>query len=301
MMDGQNVSKTKVEDMESVLEGNKRAAFAGVGGFAAGVAAAVGVERAKASAAEVEPAPVLEDDVTNDTPEVADEPEIVDVENVNGTAQVEGDIPIAEVDNSLSFGSAFRAAREQVGPGGVFVWHGKVYNTFTAKEWASMSPAEHAEFGSHLHIVYDQPAQTTVHVQRPPVASVERHVPEVKSEEPHVEDPQTDTADDADVKILGVEHVRTDDGSELVLGAFGNEHEAVILADIDNDGLFDVAAYDENGNGRIEENELHDISRHQFQVSDMEQAYQRQEGVTDDPYATLEDASDVGDIPVYDV
>ena len=297
MMDGQTASKTKVEDMESVREGNKRAAFAGAGGFAAGVAAAVGAGRANALATE----PVVEVNEAPASAEIPEEPEIVDVENVNGTAQVDGGIPIAEVDDSLSFSRAFRAAREQVGPGGVFVWHGKVYNTFTAEEWASMSPAEHADFGNHLNIVYDEPARTTVHVQRTPAAPVEHPAPNVQTETPHAKGPQSDTANDADVRILGVEHVRADDGSEMVLGAFGNEHEAVILADIDNDGVFDVGAYDENGNGRIDPNELHDISEHQYQVSDMEQAYQMQEGVTDDSHSTLDDASDIADIPLHNV
>ena len=35
---------------------------------------------------------------------------------------------------SLSFRQAFDAARAELGPGGVFRWHGNIYNTYTADE-----------------------------------------------------------------------------------------------------------------------------------------------------------------------
>lgn len=59
---------------------------------------------------------------------------------------------VTEVDTDLSFGEAFAAARAEVGPGGVFVWHGGVYNTFTAEEWNSMTPAQKNDFASHVHV-----------------------------------------------------------------------------------------------------------------------------------------------------
>ncbi len=38
------------------------------------------------------------------------------------------------IDDSMSFSEAFAAAREELGPGGVFAWHGQYYNTFYAEE-----------------------------------------------------------------------------------------------------------------------------------------------------------------------
>lgn len=38
------------------------------------------------------------------------------------------------VTDDMSFGEAFASAREEMGPGGVFVWHGQYYNTFYAEE-----------------------------------------------------------------------------------------------------------------------------------------------------------------------
>ena len=33
-----------------------------------------------------------------------------------------------------SFSEAFNTARAELGPGGVFSWHGNLYNTYTAEE-----------------------------------------------------------------------------------------------------------------------------------------------------------------------
>lgn len=41
-----------------------------------------------------------------------------------------------------SFGEAFAAAREALGPGETFEWHGNLYSTFTAEEWNAAHPSE---------------------------------------------------------------------------------------------------------------------------------------------------------------
>ncbi len=69
--------------------------------------------------------------------------------DING--QVGSNHPqLAEVHNNLSFGDAFAAARAEVGPGGVFYWHGGLYNTYTKEEWNSLPIQEKANFASHV-------------------------------------------------------------------------------------------------------------------------------------------------------
>ena len=58
----------------------------------------------------------------------------------------ENGLRVAEVDQNLSFGEAFEAARAEVGPGGVFQWHGGLYNTYTGDEWENMTPDERNDF-----------------------------------------------------------------------------------------------------------------------------------------------------------
>lgn len=48
--------------------------------------------------------------------------------------------PDAQVDpDALTFGEAFRSARESLGPGGVFEWHGNFYNTYTEEEYSRLT------------------------------------------------------------------------------------------------------------------------------------------------------------------
>ncbi|MBR4388752.1 MAG: hypothetical protein IKT00_06200 [Prevotella sp.] len=54
--------------------------------------------------------------------------------------------PVAHVGQHLSFADAFAAARAQVGPGGVFHWHGHDYGTYYETEWDAMSDAQQAQY-----------------------------------------------------------------------------------------------------------------------------------------------------------
>lgn len=67
-------------------------------------------------------------------------------ENEVATTEGASDLRIATVDNSLPFDEAFVAAREQVGPGGVFYWRGVIFSTYTADEWETMTEDQHDSF-----------------------------------------------------------------------------------------------------------------------------------------------------------
>lgn len=76
------------------------------------------------------------------------------------------------VDDSMSFNEAFAAAREEVGAGGIFVWHGKPYGTYYKDEWEAMSPEEINQYWAdvhhtvhnndylHEHLAHDEPTTT---------------------------------------------------------------------------------------------------------------------------------------------
>ena len=67
--------------------------------------------------------------------------------------------PVAHVGQHLSFADAFAAARAQVGPGGVFHWHGHDYGTYYETEWDAMSDAQQAQ--------YEASAASPAHVTHP--------------------------------------------------------------------------------------------------------------------------------------
>ena len=48
-------------------------------------------------------------------------------------------VKVGEVSEDMSFTDAFNSARAQVGPGGVFHWHGGIYSTYTTDEWDQMT------------------------------------------------------------------------------------------------------------------------------------------------------------------
>ena len=57
----------------------------------------------------------------------------------------------ASVGESQSFREAFQAARAELGAGGVFRWHGNIYNTYTVEEWNAMSPEEKNLFAQRVN------------------------------------------------------------------------------------------------------------------------------------------------------
>lgn len=63
-------------------------------------------------------------------------------------------VPVASVQNdNLTFSQAFAEARHEVGPGGVFHWHGNVYSTYTSDEWGRLSPDQQSDFGDRVQDV----------------------------------------------------------------------------------------------------------------------------------------------------
>ena len=74
----------------------------------------------------------------------------------------ESSIPVAHVSEDLSFADAFTAARAAVGPGGVFEWHGGLYNTYSAAEWDAMTDEQKLDFAQQVH-----PITPVEHLQVP--------------------------------------------------------------------------------------------------------------------------------------
>jgi len=67
------------------------------------------------------------------------------------------ELEVAEnVDDSMSYEEAFNAAREEVGPGGMFVWNGNTYATYYVDEWNELSPEEQEEFKASASLTTDK-------------------------------------------------------------------------------------------------------------------------------------------------
>lgn len=144
-------------------------------------------------------------------------------------------LQVAATHDDLSFGEAFAAARAEVGPGGVFYWHGGIYNTYTAAEWDAMTAGQKHDFAQQV-----QPEIDANHVDTPtdvqPDVVVQTAADDVLVVNQHAAVNTVETNDE-DVHIVG----RGDIGG----------HAAVAL-DMDNDGNADVAIIDINDNNVVD-------------------------------------------------
>jgi hypothetical protein len=219
----------------------KRVAIGGVAGILFGTVSAVGATAAYHHFANNGE----EEQPIDDVPVMPEE---------DGHYTMENGLQVAEVDDSMSFGEAFAAARAEVGPGGVFVWHGGVYGTYLENEWNSMSAAERNEFAQLSQPAIEQEAP--IHHQPHDDVDVVYHDPEVR-----IHNTSNDISqNDDDVQIVGVEEVTLADGSTATMAQANVDGHDVYMVDVDQDGVFDVAAMDVNGNGQLDDNEIMDIS-----------------------------------------
>lgn len=220
------------------------------------------------------------------TEEVATESEEEAADSSDHPSYLDDDISFASgVSDDMSFGEAFAAARAEVGPGGVFEWHGYIYGTYTEDEWNSMTADEKAEYASHIHwdggspenaepLDMSDPTQDHVEYYAGREAGPHEHV---DYDEPEVIE-VVDDSEDSEVEILGVEHVYDDDGNEMVFGSMVIDGEDVVLVDVDG-GDFDYAFIDANHNQEIDNGEVYDVSDMHLSVDNVEEQYMEQEGM----------------------
>lgn len=152
--------------------------------------------------------------------------------------------PVAyNVNDSMSFNDAFAVARAEVGPGGIFHYHGQIYNTYTQEEYLNMSSSQKQEF---IASVPDnvQPAEHNVSI-----ADVNIH--KIDQTEPITTTPATPTTTSNEVLIGRV--VDEINGHEVHCEIYEVNGQQVLRIDHDNDGNFDTEiCQDSSGNFQIE-------------------------------------------------
>lgn len=183
---------------------------------------------------------------------------------------VESEVKVAEsVNDNMSFSEAFEAARDEVGPGGVFHWHGNSYSTYSESEWNSMSEEERADYGERVKPeVQGDKNLTSQHTEHHTTTTVEHH--HVTASHHHDNEDQIITVkpEDPDVELIGVEDEVLADGSVVTVGAATVNGHNVVVVDVDHDTVFDVAYVDANDNGTIDRGETIDISDSHLTVNE---------------------------------
>ena len=181
----------------------------------------------------------------------------------DGNIFVPNELHVATVNQDLSFGEAFAQARAEVGPGGVFHWHGGVFNTYTEAEWNAMTPASRSEFAHQVapEVHHRLDISEDMVIQSP----VDDTVIDTNIGDSEEADIVMVSDSDPDVQILGVQQTVNEDGSVVNLG-FGNvDGDPVILVDMDGpegngpDGIFESRVTDYDHDGEPEVVDISDI------------------------------------------
>lgn len=261
---GVNNQNSKKNKKENIVAAGFTGALAG-----AGAAVVIGTLTNEANAAEL---PEAEENV------IATENEETPKET---PVWAVGDIEVANtVNDDMSFSEAFAAAREEVGPGGAFQWHGSVYGTYTAGEWNEMSVGERAEFNDNfswnhvdatsgnvatvqpieVHHHHHHYADAPIEVEEVVYETVSETKIEIVDAHPNVMEAEPE------IEVLGVVH---DYQTGANIGGMTIDGQDIFVVDVDGDLEFDVAMSDINHNNVVDEGEVVDIHGQGLTVDDL--------------------------------
>lgn len=220
-MNGQNESKNQSDTWKKVTLG-------GVSGFLMGAGLLYAGQAVAATKA----------DASEETGDAAT------AEAQQAGSATEATLPVAQMHNEMSFGEAFAAARAEVGPGGVFIWHGGIYNTYTEDEWNAMTPQQKNEFAHQVNPevrAHEVPTPTDAH---PDVAV--HHVAEPAAHP---------TANTDDVQVVDQPAAaESEQGGDVHIVGYANvQGHLAVGYDTDNDGQADVAIIDVDDDQKISE------------------------------------------------
>lgn len=181
------------------------------------------------------------------TPEEKTE-DVVAPEQGETSHTLENGLKVASVSDDLSFGEAFQQARAEVGPGGVFHWHGGIYNTYSADEWNAMSVDQKHDFAEQV-----QPEVRPDELSTP--TDADTHVVVVHHVYEHAPAPEVHQAADtsADVQVVDQQTAQSSDqDADVHIVGYGEvEGHVAVGLDTNNDGQADVAIIDVDDSGNL--------------------------------------------------
>lgn len=172
-----------------------------------------------------------------------------------------GEIQVAQnVTDDMSFNEAFAAARAEVGGGGAFVWHGNVYNTYTADEWDAMTDEQR---DAYIDNFQSQATGIDTHVAQnvEPVDNGLNVIDTVPADNYN----DIAQATTPEVEVIGMAQ---DESGALVAGIRVDGQEALIV-DLDANNVADVIVSDLNGDGYISDSEIGFITDGGIYMSDL--------------------------------
>jgi hypothetical protein len=154
-----NKKQTDAVAKNAVKKDKVKQTLAVAGGFIAGAAGSIVALQNIESIAAIDLLHLFKDNDGNDLPkvEISEAPAEVVVNTTVSESKIAG-----TVNNAMGFSQAYEQARKEVGSGGVFAWHGQLFNTFSATEWNGMSDTEKQNYFNDINtdaidLSYDAP------------------------------------------------------------------------------------------------------------------------------------------------
>ena len=246
-----------------------------VGGFIAGAATSSAFSMPSGSDEEI-----IETDIINESGEGEGEAEVV-IDTMEETTYTHvgnslphyEQAPVAHVSDSQSFAQAFADARQQVGPGGCFEWHGKLYGTYYENEWSSMTAEQRSDYWASINAA-------DVHGNNP------------HDDNPHDADvvdnrmaSNTELIDDDPEPVMKVEDMFYGDEGQAAAQVSLNG-ETGLMIDSDGDGVIDTIAADFDGDGYLSDYEFISTQDAGFddkiEVANLEELYYNDGAEVDD-------------------
>ena len=76
------------------------------------------------------------------------------------------------------------------------------------------------------------------------------------------EEPIADTTDtnDSEVRVVGVQAFQNEDGSQAIVAGLELDGDRALVVDVNSDGTMDLFIHDDNRDGQISDEEIHDIT-----------------------------------------
>lgn len=66
--------------------------------------------------------------------------------------------------------------------------------------------------------------------------------------------------DDGEVRVVGVQAVQNEDGSQAIVAGLELDGDQAMVVDVNSDGTINLFIHDDNGDGQISDDEVHDIT-----------------------------------------
>ena len=72
--------------------------------------------------------------------------------------------------------------------------------------------------------------------------------------------PENTETNDSEVRVVGVQAVQNEDGSQAIVAGLELDGDRALVVDVNSDGTMNLFIHDDNGDGQISDEEIHDIT-----------------------------------------